>query len=82
MSNRLGVDSQVLALALARMTESVGNSFLIVVLPLFIGSELVSGRTFGLTEVAITGIVLSLFGFVNSPLQPITGWLSDRAGRR
>ncbi|WP_224449520.1 MFS transporter [Haloprofundus salilacus] len=82
MSNRLGVNSQVLALALARMTESVGNSFLIVVLPLFIGSELVSGNTFGLTEVAVTGVVLSLFGFVNSPLQPFTGRLSDRTGRR
>jgi MFS family permease len=82
MSNRLGVDSQVLALALARMTESIGNSFLIVVLPLFIGSELISGNTFGLTEVAITGIVLSLFGFVNSPLQPLTGRLSDRLERR
>ena len=82
MANRLGVEPQVLALAVARMTESVGNSFLIVVLPLFIGSELVSGATFGLTEVAITGVVLSLFGLVNSPLQPFTGRLSDRAGRR
>lgn len=82
MRNPLGVDPQVLALALARMSESVGNSFLIVVLPLFIGSEFVSGATFGLTEVAITGIVLSLFGFVNSPLQPLTGRLSDRTGRR
>jgi MFS family permease len=82
VTDRLGVDSQVLALALARMTESVGNSFLIVVLPLFIGSELVSGAAFGLTEVAITGVVLSLFGFVNSPLQPLTGRLSDRTGRR
>jgi MFS family permease len=82
MANRLGVDPQVLALAVARMTESVGNSFLIVVLPLFIGSEYLSGNTFGLTEVAITGIVLSLFGLVNSPLQPLTGRLSDRARRR
>ncbi|MEF8785671.1 MAG: MFS transporter [Haloarculaceae archaeon] len=82
MANLLGVDRQVLALALARMTESIGNSFLIVVLPLFIGSEAVSGATFGLTEVAITGIVLALFGLVNSSLQPITGRLSDRTGRR
>jgi len=82
VTNRLGVDPQVLILALARMTESVGNSFLIVVLPLFIGSEVIGGATFGLTEVAITGIVLSLFGFVNSPLQPFTGRLSDRTGRR
>jgi len=82
MADRLGVDPQVLALAVARMTESIGNSFLIVVLPLFIGSEYLSGNTFGLTEVAITGIVLSLFGLVNSPLQPLTGRLSDRARRR
>ncbi|MFW6448635.1 MAG: MFS transporter [Halobacteriota archaeon] len=82
MAARLGVDPQVLILALARMTESIGNSFLVVVLPLFIASEVITGSTFGLTEVAITGIVLSLFGFVNSPLQPFTGRLSDRTGRR
>ena len=82
MRNPLGVDPQVLALALARMAESVGNSFLIVVLPLFIASDFVTGSTFGLTEVALTGVVLSLFGFVNSPLQPFTGRLSDRTGRR
>jgi MFS family permease len=82
MRNPFGVDPQVLALALARMSESVGNSFLIVVLPLFIASDFVAGSTFGLTEVAITGVVLSLFGFVNSPLQPFTGRLSDRTGRR
>jgi MFS family permease len=82
MKQLFGVNPQVLALALARMSESVGNSFLIVVLPLFITSPFVSGNTFGLTEVAITGIILSLFGFVNSPLQPFTGRLSDRTGRR
>ncbi len=82
MRRVFGVDPQVLALALARMAESVGNSFLIVVLPIFIGSEFVGGSTFGLTEVAITGIVLALFGLVNSPLQPLTGRLSDRVGRR
>lgn len=82
VADRLGIDPQVLTLAIARMTESIGNSFLIVVLPLFIGSEVIRGDTFGLTEVAITGIVLSLFGFVNSPLQPFTGRISDRTGRR
>ncbi|MEF8782203.1 MAG: MFS transporter [Haloarculaceae archaeon] len=82
MTNLLGVDRQVLTLAVARMTESVGNSFLIVVLPLFIGSDVIGGSTLGLGEVALTGVVLSLFGFVNSPLQPVTGRLSDRTGRR
>ncbi|MEF8757204.1 MAG: MFS transporter [Halobacteriales archaeon] len=82
LRDRLGVDPQVLALALARMSESVGNSFLVVVLPLFIASDFVTGNTFGLTEVFVTGLVLSIFGFVNSPLQPFTGRLSDRTGRR
>ncbi len=77
-----GVNPQVLALALARMAESVGNSFLIVVLPLFIATDFITGETFGLTELFITGLVLSIFGFVNSPLQPFTGRLSDRTGRR
>ena len=82
LRNRLGVDPQVLVLALARMSESVGNSFLIVVLPLFIASDFVTGNSLGLTDVFITGLVLSIFGFVNSPLQPFTGRLSDRTGRR
>jgi MFS family permease len=82
LRDRFGVDPQVLALALARMSESVGNSFLIVVLPLFIASGFIAGNTLGLTEVFITGLVLSIFGFVNSPLQPFTGRLSDRTGRR
>jgi len=64
------------------MSESVGNSFPIVVLPLFVASDFVTGATFGLTEVFITGLVLSIFGFVNSPLRPFTGRLSDRTGRR
>jgi MFS family permease len=82
LNDLFGADRQVLALAVARAAESVGNSFLIVVLPLFIASDAVGGASFGLTEVALTGIVLSLFGFVNSPLQPFTGRFSDRIGRR
>lgn len=77
-----GVQPSVVTLALARMAEAVGNSFLIIVLPLYIASEFVTGGTFGLAEVTITGIVLALFGIVNSPLQPFTGRLSDRTGRR
>ena len=82
MRTPFGVNPQVLALALARMSESVGNSFLIVVLPLFIATDFITGATFGLTEVFITGFILSIFGFVNSPLQPFTGRLSDSTGRR
>ncbi|MFP9059674.1 MFS transporter [Natrialbaceae archaeon A-chndr2] len=76
------VDQRVLALAFARMADGVGNSFLIIVIPLYVGSEVVGGRTFGLEEAVIIGIILSLYGFLNSSAQPITGRLSDRAGKR
>ncbi|POG54724.1 MFS transporter [Haloferax marisrubri] len=91
---RPNVDTRILALALARMVDALANSFLVVVLPLYIGSQLVSmpsfvGTTLPLgpvrlplsTELLI-GVVLSLFGFLNSFSQPFTGSLSDRTGRR
>nr|WP_122090540.1 MFS transporter [Halalkalicoccus subterraneus] len=75
-------DRRILALAMARMADGVGNSFLIIVLPLYIASGVVEGRTFGLTESMLIGIVLSLVGFVSSLSQPFTGRVSDRTGRR
>ncbi|MFB6352611.1 MAG: MFS transporter, partial [Halobacteriales archaeon] len=65
-----GTDRRVVALAVARMADAVGNSFLIVVLPLYIASGAVAGGAFGLTEALITGLVLSMFGLFNSLLQP------------
>ncbi|RQH03462.1 MFS transporter [Natrarchaeobius oligotrophus] len=76
------VDRRVLALAFARMADGVGNSFLIIVIPLYVASDVVGGATFGLEEAMIIGIILSLFGFLNSSVQPFTGRLSDRLGRR
>ena len=89
----LDTDRRVLALALARMADAVGNSFLIVVLPLYIASGQVSiaglvgthslfGATVRMSEPLLIGIVLSLFGFFNSFGQPFTGRLSDRTGKR
>ena len=82
LSDVVGLDRRVLILAFARMTDSVGNSFLIVVLPLYIASDAVAGGTFGLSEALVTGIILSMFGFFNSFGQPFTGRFSDRLGRR
>ncbi|PSP82413.1 MFS transporter [Halobacteriales archaeon QS_1_68_17] len=88
------LDSRILTLALARMVDALANSFLVVVLPLYIGSQAVAlpafvGTTVALGSVAFTltpelliGIVLSLFGFLNSFGQPFTGALSDRSGKR
>ncbi|TVT95586.1 MFS transporter [Haloferax volcanii] len=91
---RPNLDTRILALALARMVDALANSFLVVVLPLYIGSQLVSMPSFvgttlslGVVEVPLStelliGVVLSLFGFLNSFSQPFTGSLSDRTGRR
>ncbi|ELZ46917.1 major facilitator superfamily MFS_1 [Halorubrum californiense DSM 19288] len=87
-------DRRVIVLALARMVGAAGNSFLIVVLPLYITSDVVDiegllGTEVGvgaaavtLTEPLLIGVVLSLFGFLNSLSQPFTGRLSDRTGAR
>ncbi|GAB3672319.1 MFS transporter [Halopiger thermotolerans] len=79
---QFAVDRRVLALAFARMADGIGNSFLIIVIPLYVSSGLVGGPTFGLAESMIIGLILSLFGFLNSSFQPLTGRLSDRFGRR
>jgi MFS family permease len=84
------VDRRVLVLALARAADSVANSFIIILVPIYIASQSISlaGLTgievFGvtLTEQFYIGIVLSLFGLINSFLQPFTGTLSDRVERR
>jgi MFS family permease len=86
----LGTDSRVLTLAFARMADALGNSFLIIVLPLYIASGQItlSGIVgteilgFVLRQETLIGLVLSLFGLLNSFGQPLTGRLSDRSGRR
>lgn len=77
-----GTDRRIIALGVARMADAMGNSFLIVVLPLYIASGQVSGSFFGFSESLITGIVLGLFGLVTSFCQPFAGRLSDRVGKR
>jgi MFS family permease len=76
------VDRRVLALAFARMADGIGNSFLIIVIPLYVADGVLGGPTFGLSEAMVIGIILSLFGFLNSSFQPLTGRLSDRTRRR
>ncbi|AAG18975.1 MULTISPECIES: MFS transporter [Halobacterium] len=90
----LDTDRRVLTLALARMADALGNSFLIVLLPAYIGEGYVAVDSLtgplsvaGVSVLTVTpalliGIVLSTFGFLNSFLQPFTGRLSDRTGVR
>ncbi|MFB6304768.1 MAG: MFS transporter [Haloferacaceae archaeon] len=86
----LDTDRRVLVLAMARMADALGNSFLIIVLPGYISSgeidltDLVGSSLLGveLTVPLLIGIVLSLFGLLNSLGQPFTGRVSDRTGKR
>lgn len=77
------MDPRVLVLGAARMADALGNSFLIVVLPLYVASGEVGGNGLGgLSEPMVAGLVLALFGLVSSAAQPLAGRLSDRAGKR
>ena len=78
----LGADRRVVVLGIARMADAMGNSFLIIVLPLYIASAAIESTALGLSESLATGLVLALFGLVSSPTQPLAGRLSDRAGKR
>jgi MFS family permease len=64
------------------MADAVGNSFLIIVLPLYVASEAVGGSVFGIPSSMVAGVVLALFGIASSIAQPLAGRLSDRMGRR
>ena len=77
-----GLDIRVIVLGLARMADAFGNSFLIVVLPLYVASGQVTGTRFGLSVELMAGLVLALFGLISAVSQPLAGRLSDRAGRR
>ncbi len=82
LTDIFGIDRRVIALGFARMADAMGNSFLIVVLPLYIASGNITGDFLGLSESLITGIVLGLFGLISSFCQPFTGRISDRIGKR
>ncbi len=85
-------DRRVYVLAFARMADAIGNSFLIVVLPAYLASDvvdlsgLVGSRVpllgIPVTDALLVGVLLSLFGFLNSLSQPFVGRVSDRMGIR
>ena len=58
----------------------MGNSVLIVVIPLYVAK--LPTHLLSLSLPVRTGILISAFGIVNALLQPIAGGLSDRSGRR
>ena len=76
----IGLTRPVLALSVARMADAMGNSILFIILPLYVAKIPTEYLHFPLP--VLVGILLSLYGVVNSLLQPFMGALSDRMGRR
>ncbi|MEJ2722342.1 MAG: MFS transporter, partial [bacterium] len=77
---RLGVNRIVLALSVARLGDAIGNSILFIILPLYVAA--LPAPWVHVPESVRVGILISLYGFVNSGLQPLMGGLSDRIQRR
>jgi MFS family permease len=71
---------EVVALSFARMADALGNSLLIIVLPLYIARE--PSPLFSLPTEFLVGLVISLYGFLFAIGQPFAGALSDYVGRR
>ena len=76
----LKTEPEVLALSFARMADALGNSLLIVLLPLYIAEQ--PAVFFDIPVETQVGLVISLYGFIFSLGQPLAGWATDRVGKR
>ena len=80
LGNQLGANRVVMALSIARLGDAIGNSILIIVIPLYVAD--LPSPLLPFPEPVRVGILISLYGLVNALLQPVMGALSDRVGRR
>ncbi|MBT8398464.1 MAG: MFS transporter [Gemmatimonadetes bacterium] len=76
----LKTEPEVIALSFARMADALGNSLLIIILPLYIAAQ--PSPWEGLPTELLVGIAISLYGFLFALAQPFAGAASDRAGKR
>lgn len=75
----VGANRAVMALSLARLGDALGNSILYIVIPLYVDE--LSAPWFNLPETVRVGMLLSLYGLVNSAFQPVMGAVSDHLKR-
>jgi MFS family permease len=78
--SNLGANRVVVALSVSRLGDALGNSILFIVIPLYVAK--MQSPLFPFPETVRSGILLSLYGLVNSLSQPFAGALSDRLNRR
>lgn len=80
VAEKFGANRVVLALSVARLGDAIGNSILFIVIPLYVAK--LPAPWFHVHESVRIGILISLYGFVNSALQPLMGALTDHFHRR
>jgi MFS family permease len=73
-----GINRVVAALSVARLADAMGNSILVVIIPLYVAKI----ATPSLHEAFLVGLLISVYGLVFTFLQPFTGSISDRLDRR
>lgn len=77
---RAGINNVVASLSFARMADAMGNSILIVIIPLYVAEIAHNNST--IPESVLVGILISAYGFVFTFSQPFTASLSDRLNKR
>lgn len=80
IADSMGVNRVVFTLSIARLADALGNSVLFIVIPLYVAG--LPAPWFPLPDSVRVGLLISLYGLVNSAFQPIVGALSDRMSRR
>ena len=80
VARRLRTTPVVIALSLARMSEALGHSLLIVMLPLYVAAR--PSTLIDLPREMLIGVMVSAFGFVLAGSMRVAGRLSDRWGHR
>ncbi len=78
-AKRIGANRTVLALAVARMGDAVGNSIMLVVLPLYVA--VLPAPSVRVAETVRVGFLLAIYGVVATIVQPLSGMLSDHLRR-
>ncbi len=77
---RAGINQVVASLSFARMADAMGNSILVVIIPLYV-AELAHSDS-RIPESVLVGILISAYGLVFTFSQPFTASLSDRLSKR
>lgn len=76
----IGANRAVLALSVARLADAIGNSILFILIPLYVAA--LPSQVLHFPIPVLVGILISLYGIVNSMAQPLMGALSDKLGKR